>query len=169
MSSHTTIPAPKILAWSADPSNPVGAEYIIMEKAPGIQLFKVWDDITDVDRLSLIKSLTKLEHQFAAMRFPAYGSLYFRDSISKASERILLDSSMDPNGSFCVGPACGPAWTDGKSSADIQPNIDAGPCKSHRYFANSMLTVIDDRAYSVEIRIRIDTKVCCSDSSLPGW
>lgn len=103
MSSHTTVPAPKLLAWCADPSNPVGAEYIIMEKAPGIQLFKVWDDIKEFDRLKLIKSLTQLENQFAVTRFPAYGSLYFRHSISKASERIFLDPSVDPTGSFCVG------------------------------------------------------------------
>ena len=129
MSSHTTIPVPKILAWNADPSNPIGAEYIIMEKAPGIQLFKVWDDVTEADRLKLIKGLTQLEHQLAAIRFPAYGSLYFRHSISKASERILLDSSVDPTGLFCIGPACGQAWTDGTSPADIQPDIDAGPCE----------------------------------------
>ncbi|KAL9100876.1 MAG: hypothetical protein Q9163_003803 [Psora crenata] len=108
-------------------SNPVGAEYIIMEKAPGIQLFKIWDNITEADRLNLIKGLTQLESQLAAIRFPAYGSLYFRHSISKASEQILLDSSVDPTGSFCVGPGCGPAWTDGVSPADIQPDIDAGP------------------------------------------
>ena len=129
MSSHTTIPVPKVLAWSADPSNPVGVEYIIMEKAPGIQLFKVWDDITQADRLKLIKSLTKLENQLSTIRFPAYGSLYFRHSISKASEQISLDSSIDPTSSFCVGPSCGPAWTDGTSPADIQPEIDAGPCE----------------------------------------
>lgn len=100
-----------------------------MEKAPGIQLFKVWDDIKEFDRLKLIKGLTQLESQFAAIRFPAYGSLYFRQSISKASERIFLDPLVDPTGSFCVGPACGPAWTDGVSPDDIQPDIDAGPCK----------------------------------------
>ncbi|MCJ1284646.1 hypothetical protein MMC26_003981 [Xylographa opegraphella] len=125
VSSHTTIPVPKILAWNADPSNPIGAEYIIMEKASGIQLFKVWDDIPEADRLKLIKGLTQLENKFTAIRFPAYGSLYFRHSISKASERILLDSAVDPTGLFCIGPACGPAWTDGISPADIQPDIDA--------------------------------------------
>ncbi len=168
VSLHTTIPVPKVLAWSADPSNPVGAEYIIMEKAPGIQLFKVWDDITKADRLSLIKGLTHLESQFAAMRFPAYGNLYFRHSILKASERIPLDSSVDPTGSFCVGPACGPAWTDGISPADIQPDIDAGPCKSHRRFACYVLIVTDDRANSFKIRIRTDTTVSCSDLSPPS-
>ena len=100
-----------------------------MEKALGIQLFKVWGDITEADWLRLIKGLTQLESQFAAIRFPAYGSLYFRPSISKATERILLDSSVDPTGLYCVGPACGPAWTDDTSLADIQFDVDAGPCK----------------------------------------
>ena len=100
-----------------------------MEKAPGIQLFKLWDDITELDRLNLIKGLTKLESQFSAIRFPVYGRLYFRDSISKASERIVLDTSVDPTGLFCVGPACGPAWTDGLSPADVHPSIDTGPCE----------------------------------------
>ncbi|KAI9808736.1 MAG: hypothetical protein M1825_003888 [Sarcosagium campestre] len=116
--SHTTIPVPKILAWSADPSNPVGTEYIVMEKAPGIQLSKVYDDITQTGRLSLIKGLTQLEKQFSTIQFPAYGNLYFRHSISKESERHLLDSSLDPTGSYCIGPACGPAWTDAISPAD---------------------------------------------------
>jgi len=39
---------------------------------------------------------------------PAYGSLYFRRSISKESERILPDPSLDPAALFCVGPECGP-------------------------------------------------------------
>ncbi len=129
MSSHTTISVPEVLAWNADSSNPVGAEYIIMEKAPGVQLFKVWNDITETDRLELIKRLTQLERQLTDIRFPAYGSLYFRHSISKASEQISRDSSEDPRGLFCVGPACGPAWTECASPGDLQPDIDAGPCK----------------------------------------
>ena len=89
--ASTSVPAPKVLAWSADASNPVGAEYIIMEKAPGIQLFKVWANISAVDRLGLIKKLTQLEKQLASIHFPAYGSLYFRHSILIDSERVLLD------------------------------------------------------------------------------
>ena len=108
---------------------PIGAEYTIMEKAPGLQLFEVWNDVAEADRLKLIKGLTHLERELAAIQFPAYGSLYFRHSLPKATESILLDSSTDPAGLFCVGPACGQAWTDGTSRADIQPDIDAGPCE----------------------------------------
>ncbi|MCJ1364717.1 hypothetical protein MMC16_003833 [Acarospora aff. strigata] len=76
-----------------------------MEKPPGIQLFKVWDQITEIGRLELIKSLTQFQHQLAAIHSPAYGSLYFRRSITKPSARILLDTSMESAGLFCVGPA----------------------------------------------------------------
>ncbi|KAL8901341.1 MAG: hypothetical protein Q9207_005255 [Kuettlingeria erythrocarpa] len=124
---YTTVPVPKILAWNDDALNPVGAEYIIMEKAPGVQLYKVWDEIQDYHRLRLIESLTKMEHQLAAIQFPAYGGLYLRHSISNPSQYVPLDPSMDSTRSYCIGPQCGPSWTDGTSHQDIQKDIDAGP------------------------------------------
>jgi len=40
------IPAPKVYAWcSRANETPVGAEYIIMEKVPGIKLSHVWEDM----------------------------------------------------------------------------------------------------------------------------
>ena len=35
VAERTTIPAPKVYAWDADPDNLVGAEYILLEKIPG--------------------------------------------------------------------------------------------------------------------------------------
>lgn len=129
VATQTQVPAPRLLAWSANAANPVRAEYIIMEKAPGVQLFTVWDDLSASDRLKLIKSLTKLEHQLATIQFPAYGHLYFRQSIPESSKRVLLDSSLDPKGQFCVGPACDPAWTNGTAPVDLDFTLDMGPCE----------------------------------------
>lgn len=128
VSTRTQVPVPKLLAWNADATNPVGAEYIIMEKAPGVQLYTVWDDLSATDRIKLIKSLTQLEHQLATIQFPAYGNLYFRQSIPEPSKRVLLDSFLDPTGQFCVGPSCDPAWTNGTTAADIDSTLDLGPC-----------------------------------------
>ncbi|KAJ5634871.1 hypothetical protein N7528_002713 [Penicillium herquei] len=77
---YKTIPVPRVFkfSWSADGSNAVGAEYIVMEKAPGIPLFQVWGTMPEFDRLHLIKNLTELEAQLAAIKFPAYGGLYLR-------------------------------------------------------------------------------------------
>ncbi|KAK1147969.1 hypothetical protein N8T08_000485 [Aspergillus melleus] len=64
--------------WSSDISNPVEAEYIIMGKAPGIQLYELWGEMAEIEKLELIKSLTQLERQFSGIEFPAYGGLYLR-------------------------------------------------------------------------------------------
>ncbi|KAL8955937.1 MAG: hypothetical protein Q9193_006380 [Seirophora villosa] len=127
VSDHTTVPVPKVLDWNDDPSNAVGAEYIIMEKAPGIQLHTVYGDLQGHQRLQLVESLTKFERELASIRFPAYGSLYLRHSINDASKGVALDPAADPTASYCIGPQCGPSWTDGSSHDDLQADLDAGP------------------------------------------
>lgn len=76
--SHTSVPVPDVFAWSSSKSNPVGAEFTVMEKAPGVQLFKVWDAMNDFAKMTLIDGLTKLEHHLASLQFPFYGSLYLK-------------------------------------------------------------------------------------------
>jgi hypothetical protein len=70
------VPVPRVISWSSDNSNAVGAEYIIIEKATGIPLFQEWGSMTDFEKQQLIKNLTRLEPQFAKIKFSAYGGLY---------------------------------------------------------------------------------------------
>jgi hypothetical protein len=121
--THTTIPVPKVLAWSTDSTNPVGVEYIVMERVPGVQIFKKWTEMGDVDRLSIVKRLTQWEHELAEIPFPAFGSLYHKGSLSDR-ESIPLDPSVDPEGLFCVGPSCDSHWLMQHS-----PDVHYGPCK----------------------------------------
>ncbi len=37
VSTYTSIPVPKVLSWNSDANNPVGAEYMIMQKV-GVKL-----------------------------------------------------------------------------------------------------------------------------------
>jgi hypothetical protein len=74
------LPVPGVYSWSSNIFNPVGAEYIVMEKAGGVPLFQLWAKMTQLSKLELIKGLTKLENQLASIRVPAYGCLYLRDS-----------------------------------------------------------------------------------------
>lgn len=125
--THTTIPVPKVLAWSADSTNPVGAEYIVMERVPGVPIFKKWDDMGESNRISIIKRLTQWERELAEIRFPAFGSLYHKSSLRGSScehELISLDQSVDPEGLFCIGPSCDSAW-----SMQPSPSVHCGPCK----------------------------------------
>jgi hypothetical protein len=127
--THTTIPVPEIFAWSSDASNPVGTEYVIMEKAPGIQLFKLWDTMGDYSRLLLIEQLTKLENEFASIQFPAYGSLYLSSSSIANSERTPLPSDIDPSNSYFVGPSCDRTWLVNSSTESSKGDFSTGPCK----------------------------------------
>ncbi|KAF3009677.1 hypothetical protein E8E13_008293 [Curvularia kusanoi] len=55
LQKHTTIPIPKILAWSDDPSNPIGSEYIVMEHASGVSLHQRWSTMDLSERLHCIR------------------------------------------------------------------------------------------------------------------
>jgi hypothetical protein len=129
---HTTIPVPKVLAWNSDVSNPVGAEYIIMEKVPGVQIFRVWDEMDESNRISIIKRLTQWESELAAIHFPAYGNLYYKSSLHGA-DMVPLDSAIDPRGEFCIGPSCGSSWLI-QPGQPLLPNVFCGPCTSFYFF-----------------------------------
>ncbi|KAJ5793943.1 hypothetical protein N7457_000542 [Penicillium paradoxum] len=120
----TTIPVPKVLAWSADPTNPVGAEYIVMERVPGVQMFKKWNVMGESNRMAIIKRLTQWESELAEISFPASGNLYHKSSLSD-HEVISLDPSVDPEGLFCVGPSCDSAWPVQQGD-----NIHCGPWRT---------------------------------------
>ncbi|KAJ6112899.1 hypothetical protein N7512_008223 [Penicillium capsulatum] len=128
--THTTIPVPKVLAWSSDSTNPVGAEYIVMERVPGVQIFKKWDEMGEGNRISIIKRLTQRERELAEIRFPAFGNLYHKTS----DELISLDQSVDPECLFCIGPSCDSAWF-------IQHSLGAhcGPWKTTKDFGESLI------------------------------
>ncbi|EAU29586.1 predicted protein [Aspergillus terreus NIH2624] len=73
--SHTSVPVPKVLAWCCDASDPVGTEYILMEKAKGRPLVEVWGELDQLQKIRVIQNLAYLESQLALQRFPAYGGL----------------------------------------------------------------------------------------------
>ncbi|KAL4895168.1 hypothetical protein BDV59DRAFT_192098 [Aspergillus ambiguus] len=127
--NNTSIPAPRVLSWSSDSANPDGAEYIIMEKAAGVPLFQRWADMAEIEKLELIKNLTKLEAQLSSVQFPAYGGLYPRaDACVQNFHTRILDDSIDPSHSFCIGPSCERSFhIDPATDAQSKGNFDQGP------------------------------------------
>ena len=131
MQRHTSIPVPKVLAWSSDASNPVGAEYIIMEKASGVQLFKTWGSMSDFDRFQLVQRITELEGELASISLPANGSLYLRESLTKDETHFKLSRDADPSQEFCIGPSCERPWTSQSEEGApiVSSEFDRGPCE----------------------------------------
>ncbi|KZF23975.1 hypothetical protein L228DRAFT_86005 [Xylona heveae TC161] len=136
---HTNIPVPRVLSWSSDRSNPVGSEYIIMEKAAGIPLFQQWGVMKEFEKLELIKNLTRLEAQLSGISFPSYGSLYLRGS-ARHSKHHILDESIDPSNSFCIGPSCDRSFDSNTTSNLTLPrqSFDSGPWNTISSFGTAI-------------------------------
>jgi hypothetical protein len=67
------IPVPKVLAWSASDSNPVEAEYIIMEEASDSQLHEVWQDLSLWKKRDVIREIVDVERKLLSVSFDKYG------------------------------------------------------------------------------------------------
>ncbi|KAI1911304.1 hypothetical protein LOZ61_003968 [Ophidiomyces ophidiicola] len=117
-------PAPQIYAWNAsiDPKkNPVGAEFIVMEKMAGVPLSDVWCDLKPDQKVKVCVQIIGFMKRWTNVHFPAIGSLYYAETISKSSKNSLYFDGNDSvrNSRFAVGPSSNRDWSD-EGRRDIQ-------------------------------------------------
>ncbi|RMZ30115.1 hypothetical protein D0859_05782 [Hortaea werneckii] len=93
-----------ILDWSDDNSNPVGTEYIFMEHAAGDQLHNLWNEMSSLQHLAVIQSISRMIGQMTNLKFPAFGSIYFQDAPVEPAMKFTFEDG------FCIGPHCGPVY-----------------------------------------------------------
>ncbi|KAI9729995.1 MAG: hypothetical protein M1834_006193 [Cirrosporium novae-zelandiae] len=116
------IPVPRIFAWSADPKNPVEAEYIIEEKAPGVRL------------------MVEMENSLASMSFSKHGCIYFKKYLYKIAgdaADLSISRSVAPEvlNRFAIGPLTSAEfWVNGR--ADM--NLDRGPWQNSREYMQAI-------------------------------
>lgn len=91
------IPAPKILDYSMTSNNPVGSEYIIMEKITGQALGSLWYDLSEKQRVKLVGEVVKVEAKMFAIELPANGSIYKREDLPKDSKTCNFTHAMQVN------------------------------------------------------------------------
>ena len=124
--SNTTVPIPTILEWSDDSSNTVGSEYIIMEYAVGVQLHQKWPTMSKEQKIDCIRAIFTNIQQITALKFPAYGSLYFDNHPIDSASKVPLTKG------FCIGPHCGTRYWDcnvGEARYYTATTPNRGPCK----------------------------------------
>lgn len=103
----------------------------MMENASGVQLFNTWGSMNDSDRFELVQRITELEGELASIRFPASGSLYLRESLSKDESQVKLSHDADPSQEFCIGPSCERQWISqsDEGTTFASPEYNRGPCE----------------------------------------
>lgn len=100
-------------SWSSDAANSVGAEYIIMEKVRGVALSDTWEAMNTLEHYKIIDQVVQMDKELSNISFPAYGSLYLRDSLPATCRQYPLPPELDPEGPFCIGPSCKQNWWHG--------------------------------------------------------
>ncbi|KAI9680618.1 MAG: hypothetical protein M1817_004058 [Caeruleum heppii] len=123
------IPAPKVLEWASrvDEENPVGAEYIIMEKAQGESLASRWLSLSTGELAAVIRQVVDIEARLFSACFPKHGSLYYKKDLEEKFRENTPNVTNNGNplaDRFCVGPlATRPFWKEERG----QMSLDRGP------------------------------------------
>lgn len=115
------LPVPNVLAYSADETNAVGTEYLLLERLEGTPLSGQWFSMDTKTRVKIMRQIVDVERRFMSIHFPASGSLYHRRDLDSSQHCIpVLDD-------IVVGPTAQHEWWY-QERASLQ--VDRGPCKS---------------------------------------
>lgn len=132
-----------------DPLNPVGAEYIIEEKAGGKPLGSLWHQWQIESQLGLVAQLVDFETKLASVSFRRHGCIYYKKDLEKKGlptydleARSLLSDGLTKQinsvltEEFALGPLTeARLWEHERATMDL----DRGPCKLFTPFKMSIL------------------------------
>lgn len=122
------LPVPKVFDYSTTTENPVGAEYMIMEKVAGKQLGDVWYIMSEEERLKMILQVVEMETKLFSIQLPASGSIYYKHDLAAGTESINLPVPGGA-GSFCIGPDAHYTWWHNERSS---LPVERKPCEQPR-------------------------------------
>jgi hypothetical protein len=90
-----------------------------MEKCPGTELDRLWDDLSSKQKMDIIRQLATFTAQLSKAHFAYYGSLYYAKDIPEVKGTQV-------DGTFSVGATTSRTWFD-----DRRGDVDVyrGPCK----------------------------------------
>lgn len=129
---------PRVFSWSCNASsNPVEAEYIIEEKAPGVRLGSVWHQWPREQKLQLITQVVDMENRLTQTTFDKHGCIYFKEDLrsflGEADDLHSCPGADDHLKRFSIGPlTTNELWKGTRKDM----KLDRGPCES----ANKTMT-----------------------------
>ncbi|RMY97077.1 hypothetical protein D0862_08241 [Hortaea werneckii] len=95
------VPTPLVYAYSADANNPVGSEYMVMQRVPGRSLTDIWYELCDRERVKILGKIVDQEAKLFNIPLPAYGSIYKPSDLPNSVGHAKVEADA---GQFCVGP-----------------------------------------------------------------
>ncbi|KAI0325159.1 hypothetical protein GY45DRAFT_1330698 [Cubamyces sp. BRFM 1775] len=137
------IPTPVVRAWcSRAESSPVGIEYILYDKIPGVQLALLDRSnlpLVDDPFIEILLTIQAIETRLAKVAFSQIGSIYYKEDVPEPlRNRPLYAKWITPKANsarFCIGPTVDREfWRAGRSALDI----DRGPWPDVRSWMSAL-------------------------------
>lgn len=114
---HSSMPVPRVVAYSSSASNELGFEWILMEKINGVPVGEVWDEMNMENKLGITVEIAGHMKQLRQRQFPLFGSIYFADiwnqvdyapslsteDLAQLPKLSIADSDIGINGAFVIG------------------------------------------------------------------
>lgn len=122
------LPVPKVFGWSASADRTdVGAEYILMEKVEGVELYQRYKNLRS-EGFEVTNQINAMERAFVCRRFSQIGSLYYKEDVEPALQGRPLyaeGAEDDVSARFRIGP-----YVDWDIWRGTRANVEAdrGPC-----------------------------------------
>ncbi|KAF2673610.1 phosphotransferase family protein [Microthyrium microscopicum] len=142
------IPAPRVLGWSShSANNPVGVEYILMEKVAGVPLEPFWRVLKPVKKLEVFMKIFEYQKRLSGVVFPRIGSLYYASDLSTFDQAppLVVKVNGEPLelSNFSIGPTVGQGWfSDGRETLGFQEGPWADVLEYRRAIASRELHCI---------------------------
>jgi hypothetical protein len=92
IAGRTSLPVPTVFAYCSEASNPVGAEWMIMEHVPGVEMGDAWDDLQFPQKRRLALDLIDLYDQLFRLKADGCGGIYH--SVNVVDDCDLLTKSI---------------------------------------------------------------------------
>ena len=101
-----------------------------MERSRGVELGKVWDEMSWEARLQIVESLVRYDKAFVLANLPMYGSIYYATDLDNLSPSQSVQTGVfdSQEKSFAISPTTDRAFfDDGRDSVEG----NRGSCTSH--------------------------------------
>ncbi|KAJ5927863.1 kinase-like domain-containing protein [Penicillium verhagenii] len=85
------LPVPEVWAYSTTSDNPVGAEYILMERVEGESLASRWLSLTTEEVKDVMTEIADIGRKIFDFHFPAYGSLYYKKDLDGETQIPIVE------------------------------------------------------------------------------
>ncbi|KAH7042090.1 hypothetical protein B0J12DRAFT_674684 [Macrophomina phaseolina] len=142
----TDIPVPRVYIFDSDAENPVGHEWMIMDKIKGRPFCDTRESMTIEQKKKVAQTLADWMHQLSMLRFDEIGSVYRR-----------WDEPDRGKAGFKVGPIIDQAFM---ADWRIEYKIHRGPYSSYQTFFRSL---VDASLFeAVDLRQRKRSEYCAA-------